>query len=76
MFSLVVTQKYLNTRDWLIYRALYRVVEIVLEPSAVSDLTNEVQLYVFTPVTILGSENCQSISLQNLLSASQPFQGL
>ena len=27
-------------------------------------------------VTILGSENCQSISLQNLLSASQPFQGL
>ena len=27
-------------------------------------------------VTILGSENCQSISLQNLLSASQPFRGL
>ena len=27
-------------------------------------------------VTILGSENCQSISLQNLLSASQVFQGL
>ena len=27
-------------------------------------------------VTILGSENCQSISLQNLLSASQAFQGL
>ena len=26
--------------------------------------------------TILGSENCQSISLQNLLSASQAFQGL
>ena len=29
-----------------------------------------------TSVTILGSENCQSISLQNLLSASQPFPGL
>ncbi len=27
-------------------------------------------------VTILGSENCQSISFQNLLSASQAFQGL
>ena len=27
-------------------------------------------------VTTLGSENCQSISLQNLLSASQAFQGL
>ena len=27
-------------------------------------------------VTILGSENCQSISLQNLLSASQRFHGL
>ena len=27
-------------------------------------------------VTVLGSENCQSISLQNLLSASQGFQGL
>ena len=28
------------------------------------------------PVTILGSEHCQSISLQNLLSTSQVFQGL
>ena len=28
------------------------------------------------PVTILGSENCQSISFQNLLSGSQPFHGL
>ena len=28
------------------------------------------------PVSILGSENCQSILFQNLLSASQAFQGL
>ena len=29
-----------------------------------------------SPVTILGSENCQSILFQNLLNASEAFQGL
>ena len=29
-----------------------------------------------TAVTILGSENCRSISVQNLLSASEASQGL
>ena len=33
----------------------------------------EMTMTTLRSVTILGSENCQSISLQNLLSASQPF---
>ena len=43
-------------------------------------VSNDVVNFVFSvsirAVTILGSENCQSISLRILLSASQAFQGL
>ena len=46
-----------------------------------TDIWSHITLDTFSssfqvPVTILGSENCQSILFQNLLSASQAFQGV
>ena len=53
-----------------------KIVDIFIQPDLSQDERDERKKLRAEPVTILGSENCQSISLQNLLSASQPFQGL